>query len=110
MITLQIKELCRLRGIKYPLPALIKAGISQWIAFKYLQGEKKNLMIDHIEKLCTLLRCTPNDLFAWTPDNKVEDYPENPLQAIRKKEMADLQKIIGSLSLEEVRRRLEGEN
>ena len=106
MLTLQIKELCILRGIKAPLTAMRKAGISQQIAFKYLQGKKKNLMIDHIEKLCTLLRCTPNDLFAWTPDNKTQDYPENALQKIRQQSLPDLQKVIGRLSLEEVRKRL----
>jgi DNA-binding Xre family transcriptional regulator len=109
MLTLQINKLCVLRGIKAPLTAMRKAGISQQIAFKYLQGKKKNLMIDHVEKLCTLLRCTPNDLFAWTPEDKAQDYPENPLQAIRQQDLPDLQKVIGSLSLEEVRRRLEGE-
>jgi hypothetical protein len=59
-------------------------------------------------KCYALLRCAPNDLFSWTPDNEAEDYPENPLQAIRKKPFPDLQKIIGNLSLEEVRKRLEG--
>lgn len=108
MITLQIKELCTLRGIKSPLGAITKAGISQQIAFKYLQGEKRNLTLKHIEMLCKLLRCTPNDLFAWKPDNKTDDYPENPLQQIRKQPLPDMQKVIARLSLEEVRKRLEG--
>jgi DNA-binding Xre family transcriptional regulator len=108
MLTLQINKLCVARGVKTPLTAMRKAGISQQIAFKYLQGKKKNLMIDHIEKLCMLLRCTPNDLFAWTPDDKNQDYPENPLQKISKQELPDLQKVIGGLSLEEVRKRLDG--
>jgi hypothetical protein len=64
-------------------------------------------MLAHVETLCALLRCTPNDLFAWTPDDKTSDYPENPLQHIRARALPDLQKIIGSLSLEEVRKRLE---
>ncbi len=108
MIKLQIKELSKLRGIKFPLAALTKAGISQQVSFEYLKGDKKNLSLKHIEKLCTLLRCTPNDLFAWTPENQAEDYPENPLQKIRQQTVPDLQSIIGNLSLEEVRKRLEG--
>ena len=108
MLKLQIKELCRLRGIKTPLAALIKIGISHHVAFNYLKGNKKNLSLKHIEMLCKLLRCTPNDLFAWTPTNKAEDYPENPLQKIREQAVPDLQSIIGGLSLEEVRRRLVG--
>ena len=107
MLTLQIKQLCTLRGIKAPLAAITKAGISQQVAYKYLKGAKRNLSLKHIEMLCALLRCTPNDLFAWTPDDKNQDYPENPLQKIRQQQMPDLQKVIGGLSLEEVRRRLE---
>lgn len=109
MITLQIKELCTLRGIKAPLAVLTKAGISQQIAFKYLKGDKKNLSLKHVEMLCNTLRCTPNDLFAWTPDDKTHDYPENPLLQIKKNTLPDLQKVIGGLSLEEVKKRL-GEN
>jgi len=107
MLTLQIKELCKLRGIKAPLGALTKTGISPQVAFKYLEGKKKHLILAHIEKLCTVLRCTPNDLFAWTPDDQAQDYPENPLQKIRAQSLPDLQKVVGSLSLEEVKKRLE---
>jgi DNA-binding Xre family transcriptional regulator len=107
MLTLQIKDLCRLRGIKAPLNALIKAGISQTVASGYLTGKKKHLLLKHIEILCELLRCYPNDLFAWTPDDKSKDYPENHLQKIRKQSLPDLQKVIGSLSLEEVKKKLE---
>ena len=110
MIKLQIKELCILRGIKTPLVALRKAGISQKVANQYLTGKKKHILLNHIELLCKLLRCTPNDLFAWMPDNKAEDVPENPLQKLRQQSLPDLQKVIGSLSLDEVKKRLEGDN
>ncbi len=106
MISLQVKERCKLRGIKAPLTVMMKAGISQKVANDYLTGKKKHLLLDHIETLCTLLRCTPNDLFAWTPANAAQDYPENSLQAIRQQALPDLQKVISGLSLEEVRRRL----
>jgi len=110
MIKLQVKELCKLRGIKAPLSALIKAGISQQVAQNYLKGKKKHLLLKDVEKLCTLLRCTPNDLFSWTPDSKAEDYPENPLQKIREQSLPDLQRVIGGLSLEEVKNRLKIED
>jgi DNA-binding Xre family transcriptional regulator len=108
MVTIQIRELCILRGIKAPLPALRKAGISHKVANQYLTGKKKHILLKHVEILCTLLRCTPNDLFAWTPDDKNQDYPENPLQKIRQQSLPDLQRVIGGLSLEEVRKRLKG--
>ena len=106
MIKLQIKELCELRGIKAPLTVLIKAGISQKVANDYLMGKKKQLLLSHIEKLCAVLRCTPNDLFIWTPDNAAQDYPANTLQCIRHTTLPHLHRVINELSLEEVKRRL----
>ena len=85
MISLAIKDLCRLRGIKQPLRELKRAGISHYVAHEYHQGHKHRIVVSHIEILCKLLRCTPNDLFQWEPDTAAEDNPENPLQAIRKK-------------------------
>ena len=107
MLTLQVKDLCTLRGIKAPLATLRKAGISQKVASQYLSGKKKHLLLTHVEMLCKTLRCTPNDLFAWTPANKTDDYPENTLQKIRRQSLPDLQKVIGSLSLNEVKKRLQ---
>lgn len=106
MITLQIKQLCTLRGIKSPLSVITKAGISQQVAYKYLTGEKKNLTMQHIEILCKLFRCTPNDLFAWVPKDKTDDYPENPLQKIRLQQLPDLHQIMNNLTLEEVKQKL----
>ena len=105
MITLNIKELCRERGIAHPLTALMKAGISVSVAQAYLKDKKDRFQVQHVEKLCRLLRCTPNDLFTWTPDSKAEDYPENPLQAIRHKPSFDLEKKLKGMSLAEIKKR-----
>ena len=105
MITLNIRELCRERGITHPLTALMKTGISVAVAQAYLKDKKDRIVVQHIGKLCTLLRCTPNDLFTWTPDSKAEDYPENTLQAIRHKPSFDLAKKLNGMSLEEIKKR-----
>ena len=107
MIKIQIKELCALRGIKSPVSTLIKAGISQKVATQYLNGNKRHLLLNHIEILCKLFHCAPNDLFIWIPGNPQDDYPENPLQVIRNQTLPDLHKILGSMTIEEVRKRLE---
>lgn len=102
MITLNIKELCRLRGIKSPNTALRKAGISNYVAQEYLSGKKHRFVTKHIEILCKLLRCTPNDLFSWTPDEPADDYPENTLQAIRKKEIPDITQAVKNMTAQEI--------
>ena len=106
MIQLRIEELCKERGIKHPFTALKKAGIPGPTAILYLHHKKKTLVLDHTEKLCRLFRCAPNELFEWTPDNKAEDYPENPLQTIRKKATFDLEEKLKGMSVEEIKRRL----
>lgn len=106
MIHLRIAEACRAKGIRHPLTALTKAGISITKATQYLKGKTNRLMIDDAERLCRLLRCTINDLLEWTPDNQAEDYPENPLQAIRKRKVLNLEERLKNLSMEEIERRL----
>ena len=106
MIQLNIRELCKTRGIKNPYSALTKAGISPYVAHEYLKGKKHRFITQHIEVLCKLLRCTPNDLFSWTPTEPADDYPENPMQAIRKKERIDLNEILKTMSVEEIEQML----
>jgi len=107
MIKMHIASLCEQRGIRNPASTLIKAGISQGIVTKYLKGKVKRLPLDHIEKLCLLFRCAPNDLFTWTPDKKTDDYPENPLQLIRQQTGFDLTAKIKSMTLEEIKKKFE---
>lgn len=103
MIKLKIQALCKAKAIAHPYTALKKAGISKIKTMQYLRGKTNRLMLDDMDTLCTLLRCTPNDLVEWTPKNKAEDYEENPLQAIRKKEPIELDEIIKSMTIGEIR-------
>ena len=103
MIILDIARLCKERGIKHKTATLMKAGISQGVIYKYLKGKIKNVPIDHIEKLCLLFRCQPNDLFTWVPDDKLSDYPENPMQAIRQKPSFNLEEKLKNMTLDEIK-------
>jgi DNA-binding Xre family transcriptional regulator len=107
MIVINVKQLCKLRGIKHPHVALKKAGISHYIASEYLSGKKSTFVTGHIEKLCKLLRCTPNDLFKWVPDQAADDYAENPLQAIRQQPTFDLEDKLKTMSLDEIKKKFE---
>ena len=108
MIKLKIMELCKAKGVRHPRTALEKAGISITKATQYLSGKTNRLMVDDAEKLCRLLRCTPNDLLEWTPDNQAEDYPENPLQTIRKKPTINIEEKLKNMTLEEIREKFGG--
>jgi DNA-binding Xre family transcriptional regulator len=106
MIELQIKELMKAKGIKSPYKQLVRAGIGRSTVTQYMTGKRQSIGLEHIEIFCTMLRCTPNELFAWTPTQKADDYPENLLQAIRKKPLLDLEAKLKSMSVDELTRRL----
>ena len=103
MIEINIKSLLLQRGIVHPVTALMKAGIGQGIVNKYLKGKVQRIPIKHIETLCSLLRCTPNDLFKWTPHQPADDNAGNPLQALRPKPSFNLQEKLKAMSLEEIK-------
>jgi DNA-binding Xre family transcriptional regulator len=108
MIELQIKEMMKAKGIKSPYKQLVHAGMSYSTVQQYMTGKRGSVALEHIEIFCTMLRCTPNDLLAWTPSQKADGYPENPLQAIRKKPLLDLEAKLKSMSVDELTRRLNG--
>ena len=105
MIRLRIKQLMKERGILHPHKELMAAGISDRVAGKYLKGEKRWILHTHVEILCRLLRCVPNDLYEWVPDQPADDYPENTLQIIKQRETLDTQKLLKDMTLEDIRKR-----
>ena len=65
------------------LPLLEKKGKTKYWLFKQLgmsytnfnnmvNGKTKSIQYKHIEILCTLLECTPNDLFQSDPSQPEE--------------------------------------
>ncbi|MBI5216266.1 MAG: helix-turn-helix transcriptional regulator [Ignavibacteriae bacterium] len=69
MLTLDLKAICKLRGIDRPYSFLVKAGISPQSATKLINSNTRIFRLDHIEIICDKLNCTPNDLLRWKPDN-----------------------------------------
>lgn len=107
MINLRIAALCEERLIKHAFTALVEAGISTTKARQYLDNKTNRLMVDDIEILCRLLHCTPNDLLEWTPNNKAQDYEGNPLEAIRKKPLFNLEDILKGMTVGEIKAMVE---
>ena len=101
MIVLNVYNLCRLRGYMHPLKTLMQAGISQRVAWNYLNNENSSIQLAHIEILCTLLNCVPNDLFGWQPKEPAADTPGHPLQAIRRRPYTDVIAHLQQLTIAE---------
>jgi len=106
MVKLRIKKLMKEKGIKSPLKALIQAGVSQGVAQKYLTDKKIWILFDHIEAMCLLLRCEPNDLFEFIPDGKRVIDDAQPLNALKPKPHFDVHELLLKMTPDEIRKKL----
>jgi DNA-binding Xre family transcriptional regulator len=108
MIRFRINQLMEERGIKKPrIAPLVKLGISHEIVKKYLNGSRSSIDLEHIEKLCHFLRCTPNDLFEWEPDNKLFFDGQHPIQQIKKKPPFSLMDAVSKMTPDEIKKKFE---
>jgi DNA-binding Xre family transcriptional regulator len=84
MLSLNIQPIIKARGINNAYSYLVKAGFTSATAHNLLNAKTTNFRLTHIDKLCTILICTPHDLLIWTP-NKNEKLPDNhPLTSLKK--------------------------
>ncbi len=106
MLSLNLAPIFRIRGIDKPYSFLVKAGLSHHSATRIINDKTHILRLDHVELLCDLLVCEPNDLLAWIPEkNKI--YPDNyPLAKLKfepaETELADTLSKMSYKDLKEV--------
>jgi DNA-binding Xre family transcriptional regulator len=94
-----------LRGIENPISFMMKNGINRSTASNLYRGQVELLRLEHLEKLCSLLRCTPNDLLSWTPNAKAPQDEDHPLQALKRDRPAkNIAEIASKLPLEKLDR------
>lgn len=84
MLNLHLKPIFEARGIERPYTYLVKAGISRATAHNILQSKTRVFRLDHIELLCRVLICEPNDLLSYTPDSQTILDETHPLNNLRK--------------------------
>ncbi|MES2763423.1 MAG: helix-turn-helix transcriptional regulator [Bacteroidota bacterium] len=84
MLTFNLRHICRVRGIDNPNAFLVKAGFQSTAAQNLLNNDTGSFKLRYIDKLCTILNCTPNELLIWTPNpgEKLED--THPIQKLKK--------------------------
>lgn len=97
MLVFNPNRIFALRGIEKPYTFLVKNGVTPTVAHKLLNGKTVHFSIAHLERICRLLNCTPNDLFEWKHDNApiAETHALNALERREKpKRLKDLIKDI----------------
>ena len=83
MLYLNLAPIFAARGIERPYSYLVKAGFTHHTAFNLLSSNTRSFRLDHIEALCRILVCEPNDLLAWKPEPNVHYPSQNPLEKLR---------------------------
>jgi len=106
MIRLRIKQLAKEKGIKELHSALTRAGISSDVAHEYMKGSKERLVMAHIEMMCLVFRCMPNDLFEVLPDKPAIADLTQPVYALKPREDFDAMEILKSLTPDEIKAKL----
>ncbi|MES2764207.1 MAG: helix-turn-helix transcriptional regulator [Bacteroidota bacterium] len=84
MIYLNLKPIFEAKGINNPNHFLWKNGFTRYTAHILLNNTKEGINFDHLEKLCLLLSCSPNDLFTWRNTNSSNVLPTHSLEKLIK--------------------------
>ena len=103
MLTLHLPPIFKARGIEKPYSFLVKAGFPPYTAHNLLNSKTVSFRLRNMDKLCSLLNCTPNDILVWTP-NKNEKLADNHPLTKLKKSNADFnwQDTIKTIPLEQL--------
>ncbi len=112
MFVFHTQSLFKARGIRKPLHWLLQNGFPVSAARAIARETYQSLPLVHLERLCRLLHCTPNDVVRWQPPEGTV-VTGHPLQALIDSPLAGLEWMsrLEALSLDELRalgRKLEG--
>ena len=86
MLSLNLKPIFAARGIEKPYTYLVKAGFPAYTAHNLLSAKTVTFHLRNIDKLCTLLNCTPNDLLVWTPNRNEKLADSHPITRLKKQD------------------------
>jgi DNA-binding Xre family transcriptional regulator len=82
MLQLNLRPIFMARGIEKPYAFLRKHGFNHYTATGIMTNKRPAVLLSHIERLCELLLCEPNDLFLWQPSRPGTVTDGHPLQAL----------------------------
>ena len=69
MITITIREQAEKRGITTAYQLQKAAGVQPTVAARWFRNDLKMIGIDSLDRLCSVLKCKPNDLLKYEADN-----------------------------------------
>lgn len=113
MLIYNFKRVFKARGIENPPAFLVNHGFSRNVASRIANNKTNKILLRHLEKVCLLLNCTPNDILEWKPDNKSKDHADTALFVLKKKHKSkgaeELLRSLPMSKLEEIAKLLKKE-
>lgn len=82
MLRFELESLLESREVHQPLHFLVKAGFNYHTAHRLLNIESRSIRMDHVEKLCLVLNCTPDDLLVWDAPKSMGNLGNHPLKKL----------------------------
>ena len=83
MLVWNLKKGFAARNVDKPYSWLVRQGFSPGVASRMSTGKTDKISLKHLEKLCLVLNCTPNDLLEWKAPNKKLDNPQCGLYMLK---------------------------
>ncbi|MDD5571849.1 MAG: helix-turn-helix transcriptional regulator [Bacteroidales bacterium] len=104
MLTLNLTPIFKVRGIEKPYTFLVKAGLSPHSATSILNSKTRVFRLDHVELLCDILVCEPNDLLEWIPEKGKKYSENNPLLKLKQQPTDNKwQETLSTMTFKELR-------
>lgn len=103
MLRLDLRYVFGVRGYRNPVKELVKLGLSPPTAKNLVSGKTASIHTRHLEAICEYLRCTPNDLYAWTPEGGASAAEGHPLRGlIREGDAAEIARAFAEIPLDKL--------
>lgn len=103
MLILNLQRVFTLRGIERPFTFLVKNGISRPTASNLLNHRVDSIKNAHLEKICELLNCEPNDLFDWKPSKNTLNTENHPLKNLKRDDSSQkISEMLKTIPLEKL--------
>ena len=87
MLSLDLQHIFKARGIDKPYSFLVKSGFTAHTANSIISGSTRAFKLEHIELLCKILVCEPNDLLSFTTDEDEVLSADHPLLKLQHAEI-----------------------
>jgi DNA-binding Xre family transcriptional regulator len=84
MLKLDLQRIFEDKGIENPNQFLVKNGLTPYTTSRLLNNRVNSISFKHLEKICLLLNCTTDDLFAWENPDKSDTLKDHALQKLKR--------------------------